>query len=97
MEVDQPVELLLGGLLDQCVVAVTGVIHQVIKRFALPVLAQCLQKLPGEWHETSDFSGVELQGERLAPQGIDLCDDSLSLFTTALISNNNVTAVPGDA
>ncbi len=96
MDVHQPVELRLGGIGDQCIIAVSGIVHEMVERFARPGFAQRCSQTTSKVGEAGNLAGVELQRHRLAAHALDFGDDSLCVFAAALIGEDDIAAVTGD-
>ncbi len=96
VDIDQSVELRLGGLSDQRVVAVAGIVHEVVESLALPDLAQHASQTLGERCKALDVAAVELQGDCLAPHRVDLLDHVAGVVATALKSQNDIAASAGN-
>ena len=91
------VELRLRRLSDESVIAVSGIINQVIESGALPSVAQRRLQPIDEGCKRRDIAGVELQCDRTAPYCLNLADDSLRLFAAALIGDDDVASASRDA
>jgi hypothetical protein len=71
---------------------VASIVHEMIDAGPGPsLLNDCFQVL-GKIIEGGSITRVELEGNRFAPHRLDFRDDGLSVFRTALVSENNVPA-----
>ncbi len=77
---------------DQGVIAVAGVVDEMVEGLAPPGFAQGRAQALGEGAESGDVAAVELEGERLAAQGGDFPDDGLRLVGAALVGDDDVAA-----
>lgn len=96
MDIHQSIELRLGGLGDECIVAMAGIIDQVIKGIAIERRLERGAQALGETGKVSDVAGVQLERHSLAAHRLDLRNDSESVFCTALIGHDDVAALPGN-
>ena len=60
VDVHQPIELRLGRFTDEGIVAVAGIVHQMIEGVPRPLFAQRRPQALGERRETRHVAGVEL-------------------------------------
>lgn len=79
---------------DQRVLAMVGIVHEVVEGPAIPDLAQRRPQVLGEG---ADVAGVEPQRDHLADHRLDLRDDHPGFVGAAAIGQDDVAAVAGDA
>lgn len=96
MDVHEAVELFLSGLLDRSVDAVTSVVDQMVKGFAVPMFAQGGAEFLRETFEGCNIAGVELNGDSLATDCLNLGNDRSGIFTPAMIGENDIAASASD-
>jgi hypothetical protein len=96
VDVEQGIELRLGGLLDQRHVAVAGVVDQVIEGLALPGLRDRGAQPCDEIRKAADLASIELQRHGLAAERGDLGHGRGSLAGVAQVGQHHVAALAGD-
>src|SRR3546814_2679237 len=97
VDVDQPVELRLCGVGDQGIVAVSGVVDEVIKCIALPSLRERRTQPIHKGRKSRDVAGVQMKRDYSAAHFPNLFHDRLGLVRTAVVGGDDVAAKSGRA
>src|SRR3546814_13054145 len=97
LDVDQPVELRLCGVGDQGIVAVSGIVDEVIKCIALPRLRERRTQPIHKGRKSRDAAGVQLKRDCPARTSPNLFNARLGLARPAVSHADEVDSHAGAA
>jgi hypothetical protein len=91
VNIDHRIEVCLGHFVDVDVLRVAGVVHEVIEAVATPGL-QRLADVSNKSIKRANVTGVQGKACRFLPHGFDLANETLGLFLTCAIGEEDVDA-----
>jgi hypothetical protein len=96
-DTEEPVEQLLGGVLEHRHLTETGVVYQIVERCALPGVGQFGRHLLGEARERFTGADIERKRDRAAAAVLDGGDGLLRPLRVGVVGHDDPGAAFGDA